>query len=111
AAGLVHVLSISGFHMGLLALWLVLAFRLCRMPPRHAEALAAMVVLGYAAWLGWPPPATRAAALCVVVVLTRRRQRMVRADGLLGASALVVLIIDPWSVVDLGAWLSFSAMA
>lgn len=111
AAGLIHVLSISGFHMGLLAFWLVLALRLAGVPPRHAELFAAATVTCYAAWLGWPPPATRAAALFVVVVLSRRRQRAVRADALLGASAVIVLAIDPTSVVDLGAWLSFAAMA
>jgi competence protein ComEC len=111
AAGLIHVLSISGFHMGLIAFWLVLSLRLATVPPRHAEIIAAGVVLGYTAWLGWPPPATRAAALFAVTVLTRRRQRAARPDALLGASALVVLAIDPWSIVDLGAWLSFAAMA
>jgi competence protein ComEC len=70
-----------------------------------------MLVLGYAAWLGWPPPATRAAALFTVLVVGRQRQRALRADGVLGASALLVLSIDPLAVVDLGAWLSFAAMA
>ena len=111
AAGLIHVLSISGFHMGLIAFWLLLVLRMLGMAPRHAELLAMLVVLSYTAWLGWPPPATRAAALFSTAVLTRRRQRAVRAEALLGASALVVLAIDPWSVADLGAWLSFAAMA
>ena len=111
AAGLIHVLSISGFHMGLVAFWLVLGLRLAGVQSRHAELVAAGCVVCYAAWLGWPPPATRAAALFAVVVFSRRRQRSVRADALLGASAVIVLTIEPGSVVDLGAWLSFAAMA
>lgn len=111
AAGLIHVLSISGFHMGLIAFWLLLLLRLSGVATRHAELVAIVVVLGYTAWLGWPPPATRAAALLTVAVMVRRRQRAVQPAALLGASALVVLVIDPWSVVDLGAWLSFAAMA
>jgi competence protein ComEC len=111
AAGLVHVLSISGFHMGLIAFWLLLVLRLSGLPPRHAEIVAAVAVTAYAGWLGWPPPATRAAALFVVVMLSRRRQRSVRPDALLGASAVIVMMIDPESVLDLGAWFSFTAMA
>ncbi|HRP08761.1 MAG TPA: DNA internalization-related competence protein ComEC/Rec2, partial [Gemmatimonadales bacterium] len=111
AAGLIHILSISGFHVGLIAFWLVLLLRAAGLTSRHAELAAMSAVLGYTAWLGWPAPATRAAALFAAIVLSRRRQRSVRPDGLLGASALVVLAIDPWSVADLGAWLSFAAMA
>ncbi len=111
AAGLIHVLSISGFHMGLIGFWLVLLLRLGSVPPRHAELIAMLAVMGYTAWLGWPAPATRAAALFGVTVVTRRRQRAARPEALLGASGLVVLAVDPWSVADLGAWLSFAAMA
>src|SRR5690606_13104965 len=61
-------------------------------------------------WLGWPIPATRAAGLLLVASLCRLRQRAVRPEGIVGASALMVLIMEPWSVVDLGAWLSFAAV-
>jgi len=111
ASGLVHILSISGFHMSLLGFWTLLLLGLVGVPPRHAQHLAALLVLAYAAWLGWPPPATRAAALFAVVAVGRHRQRALRPDGVLGASALVVLALDPLAVVDLGAWLSFAAMA
>lgn len=111
AAGMVHLLAISGFHVGLLAGWLLLALRLAGLPRRRAEPVAALAVLGYAAWLGWPAPATRAAALVATVVVSRHRQRAPRPDGLLGACALVVMLVEPWSVVDLGAWLSFAAVA
>lgn len=111
AAGVVHILSISGFHTGLLVFWLVLLGRTAGVPARRIEPMAAVVVLGYAAWLGWPAPATRAAVLAAMAAVARRRQRAVRADALLGASAVAVLAIDPRSVIQLGAWLSFAAMA
>lgn len=110
-AGMVHLLAISGFHVGLLAGWIIVLLRLGSVPARHAEPIAALVALCYAWWLGWPAPATRAAALVATAVLARRRQRAVRPDGLLGTSALVVMLVEPWSIVDLGAWLSFSAVA
>jgi competence protein ComEC len=110
-AGLIHLLAISGFHVGLLGGWLLLLLRLGGAPRHGAELAAAGATMAYAAWLGWPAPATRAATLLVGVALARARQRHPRFDGLLGVSALVVLARMPWSVVDLGAWLSFAAVA
>lgn len=110
-AGLIHLLAISGFHVGLLGGWLLLALRVGGAPRHVAELLAAGATLAYAAWLGWPAPATRAAILLLGVAACRARQRHPRFGGLLGLSALVVMGRTPWSVVDLGAWLSFAAVA
>jgi len=38
------------------------------------------------------------------------RQRKVEANALLSATCLCVLVVDPWSVVDLGGWLSVTAL-
>ena len=62
------------------------------------------------ALLGWPPPATRAAALAGALAWCRARQRNVRADPLLACTCLVVLLVDPWAIADLGAWLSAAAL-
>lgn len=109
-SGLVHLLSISGFHVGLIVAWVVLVGRLCRLPPLRALVLAALVAAGYVALLGWPPPATRAAALAGALAWCRARQRNVRADPLLACTCLVVLLVDPWAIADLGAWLSAAAL-
>jgi competence protein ComEC len=109
-SGLVHLLSISGFHVGLVAAWVVLGCRLCHMRRTRALAAAALVATGYVAFLGWPPPATRAAALAVLAAWCRIRQRNVQPNPLLAATCLAVVLADPWAVLDLGAWLSASAL-
>lgn len=110
-AGLIHLLAISGFHVGLVAGWLLLLLRLGGAPRHAAELTSALAAMAYAGWLGWPAPATRAATLLLVLAVARAHQRHPRFDAVLGASALVVLVRSPWSVVDLGAWLSFAAVA
>jgi competence protein ComEC len=109
-SGLVHLLSISGFHVGLIAAWVVLIARLVRLPPVRSLALAALVAAGYVALLGWQAPATRAAALAATLAWCRARQRNVQADPLLGATCLAVLLADPWAITDLGGWLSAAAL-
>lgn len=111
ASGLVHLLAISGFHVALVSGWLLLLLRRLGAPRRPAEGAAALAALGYAAFLGWPAPALRAAVMLVVVLICRWRQRNPRDGALLATSALVVLLVDPWAIVDIGGWLSVVALA
>jgi competence protein ComEC len=109
-SGLVHLLSISGFHVGLITAWVFLAARLGGMRRPAALVLAAGVSVGYVAFLGWPAPAGRAAALALLAARCRVRQRHVLADPLLAATCLCVLLVDPWAALDLGGWLSAAAL-
>ena len=110
AAGLVHLLSISGFHVGLLVGWTVLLLRGVGVRRVPALVAGAVVVTLYVAFLGFPAPATRALALAWAAALERLRQRHVHANALLATTCLVVLLVDPWAVVDLGAWLSAGSL-
>jgi len=109
-SGLVHILSISGFHVGLLAAWIMLITRAAGLSRARALAAGAAVGTLYVAFLGWPAPATRAAALACLLAVGYARQRQVHANSLLAASCLIVMLVDPWSVLDLGAWLSAGAL-
>jgi competence protein ComEC len=109
-SGLVHLLSISGFHVGVITAWVFLVGRLIRMSRAAALGLAAGVGVAYVGFLGWPAPASRAAALAVLLAISRVRQRRVEPNALLGATCLCVLLLDPWSIVDLGGWLSAAAL-
>lgn len=111
ASGLVHLLSISGFHVGLIIGWLVVLLRGARIGRERALLIATTVGVAYVAWIGWPAPATRAAALAALLCLARLRQRAVRWDALLATTALAVLLLDPWAITDLGAWLSVASLA
>jgi competence protein ComEC len=109
-AGLVHILAISGFHVGLLTGWVVLAFRLVRCRRETSLMLGAAVGLAYVAFLGWPAPATRAAILGAVVAVAFLRQRRVQPGALLAVTCLAVMLVEPWSVTEPGAWLSAAAI-
>jgi competence protein ComEC len=108
-SGLVHLLSISGFHVGLITAWVFLLCRLGRMTRGAALTAAASASVAYVVFLGWPAPAARAAALAAVVARCRIRQRHVQANALLCATCLAVLVADPRAALDLGGWLSAAA--
>jgi len=109
-SGLVHLLAISGFHVGLLAGWVFVFVRVLRVRSTAARAVSLVVAVLYVRFLGWPPPATRAVVLMTMVGLATLRQRRLQPTPLLAVCCLVVMLIDPWAVRDVGAWLSVSTI-
>lgn len=109
-SGLAHILSISGLHVGFLAAWLALILSKLGLAPR-ARMAAAAALLGVYLWLiGFPAPALRAVVMLVLSDVARVRQRVVAPAGTLALAALVVLVVDPWALQAVGAWLSVAAM-
>jgi len=109
-AGLVHILSISGFHVGIIVGWIVLLARALGLTGPRAGLVAAGVAAIYVVFLGWPPPAARAALLAALAAQFHLRQRHVQSLSLLAAACLLVLLLDPWALLDAGAWLSACAL-
>ncbi|MDP3773175.1 MAG: ComEC/Rec2 family competence protein [Gemmatimonadales bacterium] len=109
-AGLAHLLSISGFHVGILAAVLVLLLRAARVPPAPALVAGTFLVAGYVWMLGYPAPAVRSAAFVALWCWARVRQRPPVPNAALAATAVVVVAMDPLSVFEAGPWLSFTGV-
>lgn len=109
-AGLVHLLSISGFHVGVLAGVLILLLRAARVGPDGSRLLGTLLVALYVWMLGFPAPAVRAAALVGLWAVGRARQRHAEWRAALAVTALVVCAVDPWAVFGIGPWLSFTGI-
>lgn len=110
AAGIVHLLCISGFHVGIVAGWCFLLLRLCRLNPGRATIGAVAAAVAYVAFIGWPAPATRAAALLALLAWCRYRQRRVEPAAILAVAWLILFTIAPRSATTLGAMLSIAAV-
>ncbi len=121
AAGLTHLIAISGFHVGLVAgffalltaaLWWLLPV-LCRVFPRpFAAGLGAVVgAFMYAAITGFALPTLRTAVMIGVLVLARCLRRNQRTADSLALACVVLLLLDPLSVLGAGFWLSFAGVA
>lgn len=109
-AGLAHILSISGLHVAILAGALIIALRACRVPPDAARIAGTVIVAAYIWMLGFPAPALRSAGLLALWCWARVRQRPPVPGAILAATALVVAVVDPWSLFEPGPWLSFAGV-
>jgi competence protein ComEC len=70
-----------------------------------------VLVFAYIWLLGMPAAALRAALMLGLGELARWRQRAVAPRGTIALAALLVMVIDPWAVTSVGAWLSVGAIA
>lgn len=109
AAGLAHLLAISGLHVGIIAGWLALALAGAGVH-RTRWVWAAAAAWGYVGLLGFPAPATRAAGFITVHALAGLRQRHPVPGAVLAVAALMVVTLDPAAVRSVGAWLSLAAV-
>ncbi|MEX2173013.1 MAG: ComEC/Rec2 family competence protein [Pirellulaceae bacterium] len=109
--GTIHVLSISGLHVGILAwgFWIVLRTGLI---PRRPALIGAMLLTVAYAWLtDFQPPVVRATVLVVLVCLARLLGRQALGFNALAFAALIVLAYHPASLFLAGPRLSFLAVA
>ncbi len=109
--GVMHVLAISGLHVGILAMGFFLLVRLGWVQRRTALKTAIVLFVFYAALTGAQPPVVRATVLIVVMCVGRLMGRPVLAFNTLAAAAVVVLAMNPSELFDTGAQLSFIAVA
>ena len=109
AAGLIHMLSISGLHVAVIAAAMELLFQVARMP-RRVALFGAFVATGvYVAVIGAPPPALRSAAMLGVAMASRVAQRPTSPWAAWAIGAFVPLY-DPRTVLDVGYQLSVLGM-
>lgn len=109
-AGLVHMLSISGLHVAIIAGALLTLGSALRCTQRTSYAAAMVVIVLYVAILGAPAPAVRSAVMLGVVGLSKTLQRPTHPWTALALGA-VVPTMSPATVQDLGWQLSVSGMA
>ncbi|WP_447890996.1 DNA internalization-related competence protein ComEC/Rec2 [Pseudomonas hormoni] len=118
--GTVHLLVISGQHVGLLAgvVYLLIAglARYGMWPNRlpwlpWACGLAFVAALGYGLLAGFEVPVRRACVMIGLVLLWRLRFRHLGAWWPLLLALNAVLLLDPLVSLQPGFWLSFAAVA
>jgi competence protein ComEC len=109
--GTVHILSISGLHVGLLALVLFKLLRVGLVPRAWSLVAVAAVTGGYMLLVRAETPVLRATLLVWLSCLAAALGRRSPAINALAIAAIVVLVWRPAEVFSAGAQLSFLSTA
>ncbi len=107
ASGTMHLLAISGLHVGILCLFLIQIMNALLVPRRRALLLTACVCWTYAMVTDLRPSVVRAAVFFSIFVAGQMTRRNHRTSGLIAFTAILMLLWDPDLAFDTGAWLSF----
>lgn len=107
--GTIHVLSISGLHVGMLAIFLYAALRIGWLRRRTGLAVVMLITVGYALVIDAEPPAVRAVLTVLLIASAAMLLRRTLDGNVLAAAALAVLAQNPTDLFRAGPQLSFLA--
>ncbi|HSJ65892.1 MAG TPA: DNA internalization-related competence protein ComEC/Rec2 [Gemmatimonadaceae bacterium] len=110
-AGVVHMLSISGLHVAIIAGAVILLLRAARLGRRAALAWSVPVTAFYVLLIGAPPPAVRSATMLAASAACALAGRSTSPWAPLALGAAVPLAADLRAVQDLGWQLSVIGIA
>jgi competence protein ComEC len=105
--GVIHVLVVSGQHLAILAAFLWFCFRFTSLRQSRAVLIVVLFLWGYALLTGARPSVVRSAASVSVIALGLLGRRPVMPKNALAAAWLLVLMLNPADVNNLGCLLSF----
>lgn len=109
-SGLIHLLAISGSHVGLFAAMLLVIGTAARLSRTRVAWLCIVIVAVYLAMIGAPASAVRSGIMLSLALLAVVLQRPAAAVPMMAAAALVILAWSPATVLDVGFQLSFAGV-
>ncbi|AQS59924.1 DNA internalization-related competence protein ComEC/Rec2 [Desulforamulus ferrireducens] len=108
-SGLVHILSVSGYHVGLIAAMVLALLRIIKLPRRFTLWVALPLLLFYAVMTGMGPAVMRATLMASLLLLAHHLGRWQDWPTTLAAAAGIILFFYPLDLFDIGFQLSFVA--
>jgi competence protein ComEC len=120
ATGTTHLMAISGLHIGMIAMaaawcggFIVRLRRAQRLgwTAMHGHVIAGMsAALIYSVLAGLSVPTQRTLTMLCIYFALRWHRRTLAFGESLGLALILVLIVDPFAPLAVGAWLSFGAV-
>lgn len=107
ASGTMHLLAISGLHVGILCLFVLRLCNLLLLSRRRALWLTLMICASYAFVTDLRPSVVRASVFFALFVAGELTHRRPGSLALIAFTVLIMLAQQPELAFDTGAWLSF----
>lgn len=108
-SGIVHVLAVSGLHVGLVMIIFYTLFSALRLPRKISSCLTILVIILYALITGARPSAVRAALMCSLGLTANMLEREKDFYNSIAIAGLILLLINPQDLFTVSFQLSFVA--
>ena len=106
-SGIMHILAVSGLHVGIIAAALFIFLNSLRLPKRIKMILIVLIMIIYASITGFRPSVVRATIMFSLLVTGKLINRNRNLYISLFLAAFLILLINPLILYDAGFLLSF----
>ncbi len=110
-SGVSHLLAASGFNLSIFVTAMCLCLRLVTRYSTIISVAGILSVISFVLLAGPSPSVVRAAIWAVLLLLLKLTDRRINLFALLAFSMFLHLVIDPFSILDIGWQLSYAATA
>ncbi len=108
-AGIYHLFAISGAHIAIISFFLFSLFKLFRTPTRLSYLLVMVFLLFYAFLVEGRPSVMRATIMALAFLFGKLIWRNVNLLNTISISAFILLLLNPFSLFNVGFQLTFAA--
>ncbi|MBI4845228.1 MAG: ComEC family competence protein [Candidatus Omnitrophica bacterium] len=105
--GIVHIVAISGFNIGIIAFITLVILKIMRIPRRPRYFIAMFLLIIYCALTGSNIPVVRATVMAIILLWGYFLNRDVNIYNSLALAALIMLTINPSQILEVSFQLSF----
>jgi len=106
-SGTLHLLAVSGSNVTLVLMFFIVLMRPFSLPPFRRAVILLVVIVVFTALSYGEPSVVRASVMAVLVILARFAQRRHNLNNIIALTALIILIVQPSQLFDVGFQLSF----
>lgn len=112
-SGTLHILSVSGMHTGVICSIILFLFSLIDKTDRYKKTKCAVIIfvlLLFTTITGFSPSVLRASLMLSLIMLGKTFQKQSNSYNTLVLSAFILLLFNPFLIIDVGFLLSYFAV-
>ncbi len=109
AAGIIHALTVSGFHVGVIVIALQMFMHYLPFDKRIKNIVVAAVILLFMNIIGFTPSIVRAGTVAAVILICANFRKEQDSLTTLAMIGLISILQNPYITKDIGAMLSYAA--
>jgi len=106
-SGTVHIIAISGLHLGIVVFIILLILKIIKIPRKPRYILTILLLIVYCVLTGANTPVMRATIMAAMLLLGYFFEREGNIYNALSLAALIILAVNPWQLFEVSFQLSF----